>query len=246
MTVGQGQFGWLSMTLLVVAAGGLALFVRVEAKAVTPLIHLPLFHDRVLSASLVMSTLVATVMMATLVVGPFYLARALGLAPAGVGLTLSIGPFVAIVSGVPVGRMTDRFGAPRITLVGLVFMTIGTLFIAVLPTHFGVAGYLAPLVLTTMGYAMFQTANNTSVMAILRTAQRGVISGLLSLSRNLGLITGASVMGAVFAFASATREVTLAAPDAVATGMRVTFAVAGALVAIALTIAVKTDRRRQH
>ena len=28
--------------------------------------------------------------------------------------------------------------------------------------------------------------------------RRGVISGMLNLSRNLGLITGASVMGAVF------------------------------------------------
>ena len=49
---------------------------------------------------------------------------------------------------------------------------------------------------------------------------------MLNLSRNLGLITGASVMGAVFALASATTDITTARPDAVAAGMRVTFAVA--------------------
>jgi hypothetical protein len=33
------------------------------------------------------------------------------------------------------------------------------------------------------------------------TARRGVVSALLGLARNLGLITGASAMGAVFALA---------------------------------------------
>jgi hypothetical protein len=61
---------------------------------------------------------------------------------------------------------------------------------------------------------------------------------MLNLSRNLGLITGASAMGAVFVFASATSDITMAHPQAVASGMRVTFAVALALVAAALAIAL--------
>jgi hypothetical protein len=60
---------------------------------------------------------------------------------------------------------------------------------------------------------------------------------MLSLSRNLGLITGASVMGAVFALASATTDITTARPAAVATGMRITFAAAAMLIAFALAIA---------
>jgi hypothetical protein len=61
---------------------------------------------------------------------------------------------------------------------------------------------------------------------------------MLSLSRNLGLISGASAMGAVFALASATIDITTAHPEAVATGMQVTFAVAGVLIVVALAIAV--------
>jgi hypothetical protein len=68
--------------------------------------------------------------------------------------------------------------------------------------------------------------------------QRGVISGMLNLSRNLGLITGASLMGAVFALASRAGDFTTARPEAVAVGMRVTFAVAAALVVAALVIAL--------
>ena len=64
--------------------------------------------------------------------------------------------------------------------------------------------------------------------------RRGAISGMLGLSRNLGLITGASVMGAVFAFASGSSDITTAHAEAVASGMRITFAAATALVVGAL------------
>ena len=67
------------MALLLAAVVGVGLFVLAEARAASPLIRLAMFRNPVLSASLAMSTLVSTVMMATLVVGPFYLSRALGL-----------------------------------------------------------------------------------------------------------------------------------------------------------------------
>jgi len=84
------------------------------------------------------------------------------------------------------------------------------------------------------------------VMAKLLADQRGVISGLLSLSRNLGLITGASLMGAIFAFASAPLEVTSAPAADIATGMRATFFVAGMLVAMALALTVITRMPTQR
>ena len=174
-----------------------------------------------------MSALVSTVMMATLVVGPFYLSRALGLDAALVGLVMSVGPLVAALTGVPAGRIVDRFGAPahdhrRAHRDGGRVASPCRM----LPATLGIAGYVAPIVVVTAGYALFQAANNTAVMTDVRPDQRGVISGMLNLSRNLGLITGASVMGAVFALASAATDITTARPEAVAAGMRITFAVA--------------------
>ncbi|RVI43318.1 MFS transporter, partial [Sinorhizobium meliloti] len=87
---------------------------------------------------------------------------------------------------------------------------------------------------------LFQAANNTAVMVDVRPDRRGVVSGMLNLSRNLGLITGASVMGAVFAFASAAPDIAAAPAVAVAAGMRITFAVAGALIVSALVIALRS------
>jgi hypothetical protein len=112
-----------------------------------------------------------------------------------------------------------------------------------IPAGFGIPGYAAPLVVVTAGYALFQAANNTAVMTDVSQDERGVVSGMLNLSRNLGLITGASVMGAVFALASGTIDITTVPADAVATGMRVTFAVAAVLIVGALTISVASRSR---
>lgn len=243
MTVGRGSFGSLNMALLFVAVVGVGLFVLAETKSASPLVRLAMFRNPVLSAGFAMSALVTTVVMATLVVGPFYLSTALGLDAARVGLVMSSGPIAAALTGVPAGRIVDRLGAHRMSIVGLIAMVIGSTVLSLLPARFGIPGYIVPLVVITAGYALFQAANNTAVMTNIRPDQRGVVSGMLTLSRNLGLITGASVMGSVFALGSATNYITTSHPDAVATGMRITFAVATVLILVAIAISVEAYRR---
>ncbi|EJZ21607.1 MFS transporter [Rhizobium sp. Pop5] len=242
MTIGHGRFGPLNAALLLAAAFGAGFFVFIEARTTSPLIRLAAFRNPVMGASLTINALVSTVMMATLVVAPFYLSRSLGLDEALVGIVMSIGPVISTLSGVPAGRLVDRLGAPFMVITGLAAMAAGSIALTVLP---GIAGYIAAIAILTPGYQLFQAGNNTTVMMDVRPEQRGVISGMLNLSRNLGLITGASLMGAVFALASATSEATIADPEAVASGMRTTFAVAAALIAAALALAARTYLRRR-
>jgi MFS family permease len=155
---------------------------------------------------------------------------------------MSAGPLVAALAGVPAGRMVDRFAPRGMTLAGLIAMALGTSILPMMPTRFGVPGYVTPLIVITAGYALFQAANNTAVMANTGPNQRGVMSGMLNLSRNLGLITGASIMGAVFAFTSGASGAGAPRPEAVAIGMRATFAVAAVLIFAALSIVTASDR----
>ena len=243
MTTGRGSFGLLNLGLLCVSAVGVALFVRVEVRATSPLIQLALLRDPVLGAGFLMNALVTTVVMATLVVGPFYLSGALGLDTAHAGVVLSAGPIAAALAGVPSGRLVDRWGAQRATLGGLIAMVAACSAVPLMATGFGVAGYVAALVVITAGYALFQAANNTSVMTNIQADQRGVVSGLLNLSRNLGLVTGASVMGAVFALGAATTDLVSARPEALGSGLRLAFAVSAGLTFLALAVGIRSARR---
>lgn len=238
----------LSAPVLLGAAGvGAVMFVLMQRRAAHPVMPLSVFRSPGLSAGLAMSVLVATVMMTTLVVGPFYLTGALGLDVARAGLVISVGPLVAALSGAPAGRLVDRLGAGRAVLWALAGLAMGLGGLAFAPAAFGVAGYVAAVAVLTSHYALFQAANNTGVMHGVTADRRGVVSGLLSLSRNLGLITGASAMSALFARVAGTDDLATAARQTLTAAMQATFVAAAGLVAAALAaglIARRASARR--
>ena len=239
MTLGGGLF-W---PLLAATALGTAVLAGIERRAAAPLIPPAMLRGGGLPGKLAMNVLVSAVMMSTLVVGPFFLAFGLGLSDRAVGLVMSVGPAVAALSGFPAGRLTDRIGAERASLLGLVQIVIGTSCLALLPTLIGTVGYLVSLSLLTPGFQLFFAANNTATLARTEPDQRGTVSGLLNLSRNLGFITGTSAMAALFAWASG-GTVATASPGALATGMSVPFLLSAALVLGAVAASVRAAWRR--
>lgn len=194
--------------------------------------------DWALIPNLLVNLLVAAVMMTTLVVGPFYLGRGLGLMEAMVGLVMSVGPIISIFSGVPSGRLVDAWGTQWVLAIGLVMLAAGAFLMSALPQTVGVAGYVLAMMVLTPGYQLFQAANNTAVLADVPRDRRGVVSGLLNLSRNVGLIVGASAMSAIFAVGVGTSDFGRASSMAIASGMQLTFILAGGLMAAALWIAI--------
>ncbi|MBD7949815.1 MFS transporter [Oerskovia rustica] len=229
--------------LLAGAAVLVVLLVVVERRSAAPLVPWELLRARALSGGLLMNLLVATVMMSTLVVGPFYLAGGLGLDEAAIGLTLAVGPVVSALTGVVAGKVVDRAGAGAMTTAALLTMTAGAVLLVALPHAWGLPGYVLALVVLTPGYQLFLAANNTAVMTTADGRRRGTVSGVLSLSRNLGLIAGASVMGAVFATATGSVSVHDATAASSAAGMRATFLVATALLALAAVVSLAVRRR---
>lgn len=232
------------LTLTSLCAGGA--FYVVDKRAERPVLQLATLRAHAVGRGLVMSALVSTVMMTTLVVGPFYLSRVFELQAMATGFVLSAGPVVAALTGVPAGRLVDRIGAHRMTTLGLIGIAAGAIGLVIVPSTLGIGGYLGPMALMTAGYASFQAANNTALMSSVGAGPRGVIAGLVSVSRNLGLIAGAAVMTSVFAKSLPSNDPVTATPDAIAAGMRLTFALAAAVIGAALLATLRGGRRVHH
>lgn len=193
----------------------------------------PLLRQRTLAGGLLLSLVVAAVMMTTLVVGPFYLAAGLHLNPRQSGLLMALGPLVAVAAGLPAGQLVDRIGSGRATVFSLLAAAAGCGLLAVLPQTMGRGGYAIGLILLTAGYALFQASNNTALLKGADPARRGLISGMMNLSRNLGFLGGAGLMAAVYAAAGRG----LPAVDAASRGLNVTFVLAAGLILLALVAA---------
>ncbi|WP_411751622.1 MFS transporter [Serratia sp. (in: enterobacteria)] len=234
MTLGHGHFGSLNSLLLLGTVVAASAFVWVERKVANPLLQLAMLRQPILSSGLLTNMLVSTVIMTSFVVGPFYLAHGLSLAPQQVGLAMSAGPLIAALAGVPSGYLVDRFGAPQMISLGLLGVCLGALALSMMSPAQGVLGYILPICLITAGYALFQAANNTAVIKQVGVERRGVASGLLNLARNLGFIIGASAMGGIFALASSASNMRLGS----ATGLQLTYLVAAVLAGLGLLMAL--------
>ncbi|TQL82634.1 MFS transporter [Microbacterium saperdae] len=233
---------WPTALLLTAAVATAVLFGVWESRAAHPILPLALLTVRAISLGAVLNLIVGTVMMSTLVVGPFFLAGALHLAPAAIGATMAAGPVASILSGVVAGRAVDRFGARGMTTVGLTAMIAGSLALALLPAAGGLPGYITGTVLLAPGYQLFLAANNTSVLGATPAERRGVTSGLLGLSRNLGLVTGASVLAALFASSAGATAIADASAETLTAALRTTFLATTAMLVVAVLLSLVPSR----
>jgi EmrB/QacA subfamily drug resistance transporter len=242
MTWGEGHFTAINLALLLASLVGLVAFIQVQARVAAPLLRLAMFRDRPLSVGLTSNVIVFAVIVTTFIVGPFYLTHVLRLTPGEMGLAMSAGPLVSALTGIPAGRLVDRLGFTAMTRIGLLGMALGLVAFTLAPGMFGVAGYVAANVLVTIHYALYQAANNTGLMRDVAPEQRGIVGGMVSLSRNLGLVTGAAVLGAVFAIAAG-GDATVAGATDLAFAMRVTYGTAAAMITAALALRLLEKRR---
>lgn len=228
--------GWTFALL----AGAGTLFIAlgpVERRASRPVLPPDMMRNPPLRGATALNFVVGAIMMSTLVVGPFYLTGALGLDAAAMGVAMAAGPLTSVCVGVLAGRLVDHGDPGRLVAFGLALMSVAAAALAFLPPFFGLPGYLTGTVLLAPGYQLFMAANNTQVMRAVPGARRGTAAGMLSLSRSIGQMTGASLVASLFAlvaggFADAART-------DLESGLRVVF---GALALLLLAVSLASYR----
>lgn len=238
----QGFLAAWPLALIVIAIILFVLFIRHELHAEKPLLDLTIFSSKLFTISLITAFLVFVTNFFINVLMPFYLENLRGLSTGTSGMYMLLWPVAMLVFSALSGTLADKMDREYVTLFGLTVLAI------VMFTWFFVDGespmLLIGLLLAGSGFGMafFQSPNNALIMSNAPQDKLGVAGSLNALSRNLGIITGTTLVTSVlYAAMSAKLGKAITTypahnPEVFVFGMHVAFAVAGVLLVIAFII----------
>ncbi len=198
---GQGRFVIAGELLGAVAAGAL-LFAR-QMSQTAPLLPVDLLRIPLFGLSVATSVTTFAAQSLAFVSLPFLFENNFGFNDASTGLLMTPWPVAVALIAPFAGRLADRYAAGVLGGIGLTAMTIGLIFLTLLPRHPGPVAIIAPMMLCGLGFGFFNSPNNRAMLTAAPRERSGGASGMLATARLLGQTTGAALVALCFAVAHA-------------------------------------------
>ena len=194
------DWGWTSTSIVTLLAGSvilLVIFILVENRSSAPMLDLQLFKHPLFTASTLNAILNYICVYNILFLIPFYLIQGRDLNPAQAGLLLTSQPIIMAIIAPISGSLSDRFGSRIPGMLGMAILTIGLFILSRL--HSTSQLWMATLGMATcgLGTGIFISPNNSALMGSAPRSRQGIASGILASSRNIGMVLGIGLSGAI-------------------------------------------------
>ncbi len=240
LALNQGaEWGWtapLTLSLLIGSALLFAIFIIIEQRAAFPMVDLTLFRSRLFSASTATAVTNYICLYAIIFLLPFYLIQGRGFSPQDAGLILTAQPLVMVFAAPLSGTLSDRIGSRVLATLGMVILAGGLVWLAQLGPTSSIAEIVIPLAVVGLGTGIFVSPNNSALMGSAPRQRQGIAAGILATARNVGMVMGVGLAGAIFS----TVQNTAPGPLALYQGITVSFLVAAGIAVVgALMSAVR-------
>lgn len=240
--VGGNDAGWTSVRtigLLVVAATLLAVFLRIEALATSPLVPLGLFRLRSVATANVVGVLWAAAMFAWFFLSALYLQLVLGYSPLQVGLAFL--PANLIMGAFSLGlsdKLVMRFGIRAPLATGMALVALGLALFARAPVDGSfVLDVLPAMLLLGLGMGMGFNPVLLAALSEVEPDEAGLASGVVNTSFMMGGALGLAVLASVAG--ARTADLRAAGTDplvALTSGYHLAFVVGAIFAAAAATV----------
>lgn len=188
-------------SFFIVSLACLALFIHTERKVPTPILSLALFRNRLFTASNLSLFFITSTQSAITVLLPFYLQNLMGFTPTQMGWLL-IGSSAVIILFAPLaGWLSDRFGSRLLCSAGAAIIVLGQYLIASFTLHSSVFQLVLPQVMIGLGWALFNSPNQSAIMSAVSRDQVGAASGMTVTTARVGGAIGIALSGAIMTYA---------------------------------------------
>ncbi len=193
-------WGWgstSSITLLAIALLFGALFIWIERRSEQPMLNLGLFKNRRFSFANLSALLSFMALTAVVFLTPFYMVFILNYGILKVGLVMAAAPIATLIVAPTSGILSDRIGTRGLAFCGMAITGVGLYLLSGLDASSSAGNIMWRLCLTGGGMGMFQSPNNSAVMGSVPPWHLGIASGILAAMRNIGMVLGIAIAGAV-------------------------------------------------
>jgi DHA2 family multidrug resistance protein-like MFS transporter len=189
--------GWL-LLLAGIAVG--ALYVRRQRKLEAPLLPVDLLRIPVFALSMGTSVSSFCAQMLAYIALPFLFLDSYGRSHAAAGLLITAWPLAIVVMAPVAGRLIGRIPDGLLGGIGLALLAIGLLLLALLPAHPSNANIVWRMALCGLGFGLFQSPNNHTIVTTPAAHRAGAASGMLGTARLTGQTLGAVMLAVIFSF----------------------------------------------
>lgn len=188
-------------SFLVVSLASLALFIRTEQRAETPILSLSLFRNRLFTAANLSLFFITSTQSAISVLLPFYLQNLMGFTPTQMGW-LVIGSSVVIIFFAPVaGWLSDRLGSRLLCSAGASLIVVGQFLIGSFTLSSSLFQLILPQLLIGLGWALFNSPNQSAILSAVPRDKVGAASGMTVTTARIGGAIGIALSGAIMTYA---------------------------------------------
>lgn len=174
-------------------------FIKHQENQAYPLLPIDLMHSRIFSLSLLTSVFSFIAQMLALVSIPFFFQRVLHLNEVATGLLLTPWPLATMIAAPLAGRLMDRFNAGLLGAIGLFIFGAALFLLATMPAQPSHMDIVWRMFLGGIGFGLFITPNNSTIIASAPKERSGGASGMLGMARLLGQTVGAAFVAVIFA-----------------------------------------------
>ncbi|MBV8102753.1 MAG: MFS transporter [Verrucomicrobia bacterium] len=196
---GHSEAPFIYLSEAVIAATACLLLVRRQRTAVSPVLPIDLLRIPVFTLSICTSIASFSAQMLALVGLPFYLYEHFKFSAVEIGLLITPWP-IAIAFVAPLaGILVERYPAGLLGGIGLLLFAGGLSTLAFLPAHPAPLDVVWRMVLTGVGFGLFQSPNNRTMIAAAPRERSGGASGMLGTARLLGQTIGAALVALLLA-----------------------------------------------
>ncbi|MET3916377.1 DHA2 family multidrug resistance protein-like MFS transporter [Variovorax sp. OAS795] len=173
-------------------------YIRRQRSLAVPLFPIDLLRIPVFALSMGTSVAAFCAQMLAYIALPFLLLEVYGRSHIEAGLLITAWP-LAIVAMAPVaGRLIGRYPDGLLGGIGLGLLALGLGLLAALPAQPGNADIAWRMALCGLGFGLFQSPNNHTIVTSPPAHRSGAASGMLGTARLTGQTLGAVVLAGVF------------------------------------------------